>query len=111
MKLLIDQMIDMKIDNLLKKNQLLCEICNYFKLTKKIHRDQTVRRNGTGSVVSVPSLVRNGIKFKIFVARSGRDRTAIYNASFLEVPLSCVYIKFRRGNFEHQFFDVIITYI
>ena len=39
MKLLIDQMIDMKIDNFSKKSQLLCEICDYFKFTKKIHRD------------------------------------------------------------------------
>ena len=43
MKLLIDQMIDMKIDNFSKKNQLLCEICDYFKLTRKIHRDSSKR--------------------------------------------------------------------
>ena len=43
MKLLIDQMIDMKIDNFSKKNQLLCEICNYFKLTKKIHCNSSKR--------------------------------------------------------------------
>ena len=47
MKSLIDQMIDIKINNFSKKNQLLCEICNYFKFTKKIHCDslkQTFRR-------------------------------------------------------------------
>ena len=43
MKLLIDQMIDMKVDNFSKKSQLLCEICDYFKLTKKIHRDSSKR--------------------------------------------------------------------
>ena len=43
MKLLIDQMIDMKIDNFSKKNQLLCEICDYFKFTRKIHRDSSKR--------------------------------------------------------------------
>ena len=43
MKLLIDQMIDMKINNFSKKSQLLCEICDYFKFTKKIHRDLSKR--------------------------------------------------------------------
>ena len=43
MKLLIDQMIDMKIDNFSKKSQLLCEICDYFKFIKKIHRDLSKR--------------------------------------------------------------------
>ena len=43
MKLLIDQIINMKIDNFSKKSQLLCEICDYFKFTKKIHRDSSKR--------------------------------------------------------------------
>ena len=43
MKLLIDQMINMKIDNFSKKNQLLYEVCDYFKFTKKIHRDSSKR--------------------------------------------------------------------
>ena len=33
----------MKINNFSKKSQLLCEICDYFKLTRKIHRDSLKR--------------------------------------------------------------------
>ena len=39
MKLLIDQMIDIKVDSFSEKSQLLCEICDYFKLIRRIHRD------------------------------------------------------------------------
>ena len=43
MKLLIDQMIEWKLIIFRKKNQLLYEICDYFKFTKKIHRDLSKR--------------------------------------------------------------------
>ena len=43
MKLLTGQMIDMEVGSLSKKGQLLCEICDYFKLTRRTHRDSLKR--------------------------------------------------------------------